>query len=392
MSDANLTKLLYATEDAFGETPDHLSALTELRFLSATGAGHEKVSTQSEEIRSDRARSNLIQVGKNAARTVSCEFICHDFDEWILAALLASGWTNGDTAVTADASASGKTITATAGTFGSALRGAKFIWVQGFANAANNGIKRVVSATSTVITVADGQLAADQTGASVTITHRYARNGTTLRSFLLEEQYIGMTPDVFIALLGMELNQWNLNMEAQARLLQTFEFMGTQGLEDSATFGNGSPVAPSNRPICNTTGNIGSLIWSGSALTANILSFQMTLANGLRNRPALSRETTLQHGTGRCEPDGTLQVYFETAALYRSFLDHESASLLLPIVDAQGNTTSIFMPNLQFPSGSPTIEGVNTDIMLPLAFNARHDETLDYVIQIDSLLAESPGS
>jgi hypothetical protein len=209
----------------------------------------------------------------------------------------------------------------------------------------------------------------------------------------VEQQYLGMASSTFLQFIGMVVNQWSLNMQPQARILQTFAMMGARvATPVDATIGDGSPLLPSARTICNTTGNIGTLIWDGSAFSRNVLSFQMTLNNNLRTRPALSREITLEHGKGRCEPDGTLTTYFEDRAELESFIEHETARLLLPIRDPAGNLFSIYIPQMEFPSGFPTIPGVNSDVVLPLTFNATASEEAGFTIQVDQLDLEESGS
>ena len=105
MSDANLTKVLFAAESSFGVLPT-TPTLQELRFLSSSLA-HDKLTAMSDEIRSDRARSRLIEVGKNAAGALETEFIVGAYNTLILNALMANGWTTGTTSVTANATAPG---------------------------------------------------------------------------------------------------------------------------------------------------------------------------------------------------------------------------------------------------------------------------------------------
>jgi hypothetical protein len=174
-------------------------------------------------------------------------------------------------------------------------------------------------------------------------------------------------------------------MEAQARVMQTFQFMGTQAALADATAGDGSPQAHSTREICNTTGNVGGLMLDDASFVASVMSFDMTLGNNLRNRPAIGRETTLSHGRGRSAPDGTLNAYFTDTTILEKFLDHESAALLVPIVDVAGNLLSVFLPNIEFPDGWPTVEGIDTDLMLAATFNATLHTTLGYAIQVDQL-------
>lgn len=382
MSDANLTKLLYRKKAAFDVVTSGNPNFQELRFLSS-GLSHSKLTVMSDEIRSDRARSDLIKVGTDAAGPIETEFICGAYDEFILAALLAEAWTEDSVTMAGNTVTSGgnTAFTRTSGTFSAAIQGAKYVWINS-AYAANDGIKRVVSCTDTVLTWAGVGVTQSET---ISVTVKYARNGTHLDWFTFEQQYLSLDPAHYISFEDMAVNQWSLNMEAQARVLQTFDFLGTKAISGAATIGDGSPTDPSTRYICNTTGNIGGLVWDGAAFAENVMSFSMALNNNLRNRPAISRETTLQHGKGRCEPNGTLNCYFESPDLWEAFLAHTAASLLLPITDPDGNVCSIHMPHLEFPTGFPTITGINSDVMLPLEYNATYDDTLGYVIQIDRL-------
>lgn len=380
MSDANLTRLLYVKETAFGVIPSGPPKLTEIRFLSS-GLTHEKLTVMSDEIRHDRARTELIQVGKNAQGPVETELIVGGYDDFILAALLAEEWTIDAEAVAGTIAAAGNTFTRTSGTFSATLRGAKFVHISGAANATNNGIKRVVSWTTTVLTVDDFTI---DESATIEITVKYARGGVFLDSFTIEQQYLSLDPVVCVQLLGLVINQWSLNMQAQDRVLQTFDFLGTKALSGS-TAGDGAPTESTDRFICNTTGNIGSLIWNGSAFQSDVLNFTMALNNNLRNRPAIGRETTKKHGKGRSEPNGSINAYFESTDLLEAFINHDSASLVMPITDPDGNLLSIFLPHLQFPTGFPTIPGVNSDVMVALEYNATIDTTLGFVIQVDRL-------
>ncbi len=398
MSDASLTRLIYMQEAAFGVLVEG-DPMTELRFLSSEMT-HEKLTVMSEEIRADRARSSLIQVGKNATGPLNTEFIVGAYNDFILGALMAEAWTAGEESgdVTIDSDSTTISLTLDSGTFPAALRGAKFVLLASDGQDAQLvGIKRVVSWTDTILTFAktseDPVIGAS--GVPFTFGYRYARNGSFRRSFMFEQQYLGMDPEQYIALVGMAVNEWTLNLEAQARVMQTFAFMGTQAYlntEDPPVSFGGDAAAHSTRPICNTTGNIGSLTWDGLPFTDNVMSLDFTMGNNLRNRPAISRETTLVHGRGRSTPDGSMNAYFESAALLQKFLEHEAASLLVPITDADGNLMSVFLPHIEFPSGFPSIPGIDTDVMLPMDFNATNHDTLGYAIQVDQLDAPAAGS
>lgn len=388
MSDANLTALLYAAETAFAETPDLGSTLQELRFVSESLV-HNKNTIVSEELRSDRARSDLIQAALSAEGEINCELVLEAYNDLILAGLMASAWVSGQASITATSNATAQTITATVGTFATAQQTAKYAKVAGFANSGNNGIFRVVSCTSTVMTLAAGSLTgADETTKSgVTVDYKYARNGTTLTSFLIEKQFNSLDPAHYVAMVGGVVNEMSLSLEARAIARLNFGMMGSKLIAGAATYGDGSPTAVSTNPVCNATGNIGTILWNGSALGANAMSFDMTLNNNLRDRPAISHLSSLVYGKGTIDLTGSLNCYFEDPTMLTALLAHTSADLFIPIIDADGNVMSIHLPELKFSNGTPQAEGINTDLMANMEFQALVDPTLGYVIQVDQLAA-----
>lgn len=390
MSDANKTLLSYAAESAFAETPDNASTLVDVRFVSETLA-HRKDTVVSEEIRADRVRSGIVQVGQGAEGSIETEMIIGAFNAWILAALQASAFSTSSDAVTANIAEAGNTITATAGTFSATTQAAKYVKVAGATNGANNGIKRLVSATSTVLTLAGtttsaDPLTVDETGSSLTVSSNYARNGTTLSTFLVEKHFTGPTTPRFDAIIGTVFNEWSLNMEAQARILQTFGVMGAKMLDATATHGDGGNTTASTRDIVNSTSNVGAILLDGSALAVNLSSFAMSLNNNLRERPAVGRLYTLEHGSGTIDLTGSLETYFEDGTMLAKFLNHTSFALDIPIIDSDGNLFSIHLPKAYISDeGAPTADGINTDIILTNNFQATYDSTAGYLIQVDQL-------
>lgn len=99
MVDTSQFQLAYITESTYGTTPATPT------FLVARTTGENLVpninTVQSNEIRSDRNISDLIQVGQNAGGTVDFELSYGSFDDW-LESLLYNTWSsdvleNGDT-------------------------------------------------------------------------------------------------------------------------------------------------------------------------------------------------------------------------------------------------------------------------------------------------------
>lgn len=90
-ADSSRTRLIYRPETVFGEAPPANAATTRVRLKSAD-IDHKNQTVISEEIRSDRQRSDLALVGFNADGTVSVECSYGNSDDWFQAAL-GGTWT-----------------------------------------------------------------------------------------------------------------------------------------------------------------------------------------------------------------------------------------------------------------------------------------------------------
>ena len=92
MSDSSRVQLTYRKEAAFAEAPPANAAMKLLRFVSE-GLDHKNKTEISNEIRSDRQRSDLILTGYDSGGDVSQEIIYGEaFDVWAEAALCGK-WT-----------------------------------------------------------------------------------------------------------------------------------------------------------------------------------------------------------------------------------------------------------------------------------------------------------
>jgi hypothetical protein len=379
--DSNLTKLMYAVETTYGVIPASPPSMTEIPFTSCSLV-HNKATAVSEEIRGDRARSEVIEVGKGVSGSLGTELLVGTYDDLLRGALMVSSWISGTDNVTVSANHTTGVITVTSGTLSVNARAAGWVKISGFASGGNNGIKRVVASSPTSLTV-EG-LVASESGVSVSIQYRYARPGTALVSFLLQEVFAGMSPVQYAVFPGLVVNQWQLELTPNSRATQSFDMLGTRAQVSSTRFDDGMPTALPTRKPCNTATNVGGvIIGSGNV---NTLNFRMTLNNNLRERRVVGREWTLAPGMGTAEVTVSAEVYFESASLLQSFLSHVYTSIKVPVIDPEGNLLGISIPRAAITGGYPQIGGVNTDIVLPLEFTAVVGAD-KYVIQVDRLNA-----
>lgn len=276
-------------------------------------------------------------------------------------------------------------ITATTGTFSLATRGARYVKLANMATAGNNGIKKVVSCTATVLTLAAGSLSGSDTLDVCTVQCCYMRTGTTYQSLMFQKEYLDILS--YIVYTGMTIDTLELKMSAKAKVMTTFSFMGYQGQPRTATANTAAAIASSTNPVVNTSSNIGAVTKDGTTMANPVKTLNLKLGNGIRERPQIGSLGTAQHGDGYSTITGTIEVYFSNPELLTAFMNHTAFALEYKIIDSLGNIMNIFMPKIQSPKGTPQDGGVNTDVMQSVDFQALPDPTLGYQLQIDLLNA-----
>lgn len=361
----------------------------EIRFKSE-GIVPGKETVQSEEVRDDRSVRELVQVGKNSRGPVACEMHFEGLDMFLLAALMASDWTSGTLAHSCDIT--GDTIDSLGSDWSVLLAGienARYVKIENADDPANDGIHKIVSVVGSVITLESGSITSDATSDNLTLSFRYARNGVFLPTFQIVKEFLSLTPIQSVACLGMFLNQMELTLEPKSVALVNLNFGGAEQISSPGRYGTATPTEAPETPIINTSANVGDIGYNGDAIDAPVMRLAMSINNNLADRPAISHLTTLSPRKGTLELTGQLNAYFQDRYLLEDFLNHENRSIEFPLVDSEGNTINFYLPKCAFAAAQALVAGINTDLMMPLNFQALKSEEGEdgYVIQIDNLEA-----
>ena len=252
-ADANRVAFKYLKEVTFGTTP--ASPLKLMRYNSHN-IGMKPTFVSSNEIRSDRQRSDTILTSKTSDGDVNLEWSYGAPDDLIEGAL-QSTWSAPTTigpittvSITS-ATANSCIITNSVASFPAFPVGA-WVSVAGFAGV--NGPRffaKVVSNSTTVLTLTQpslSTLAVVGAGATVTIQQQgYIRNGTTPTSFTLESEFADIA-NTFFNHKGMRVSTMNLNVGSSQIVTGSFGFMGlgtataTATVTASATATNTAPA------------------------------------------------------------------------------------------------------------------------------------------------------
>lgn len=376
ISDSNFGRLAYIAEATFGTTPA-TPALKTLRITSSDfGAAKETVT--SDEIRADRMVSTIAETAAMSSGSFNWELsLGGTLDEMIEAALCGTYTT--PLSVTNVEVLSGNRFAAT-GAFAGAVVG-QWVLSAGFTTPANNGWHRVTAVTANDITVAT-TLTVEAADVAQTVRGKMLRNGVVKRSFSFEEAMLDINQ--FFIFRGQRLGTMSMDVQAGQIVTGSFGFQGTQAANAGTTF-SGSIVAPTTTQIVNATSNVGGIFedTTYTALTTAIQGFSFNLDNALRNQMAVGSKFPAGIGYGRQTVSGSINAYFQNAALYNKFLNHTSSALSFAFADAAGNAMRVTLPKVFFNTSNPNIGGIDQDVMEQIEFTAVLDPTTACQIQID---------
>ncbi len=386
-STSSRVKLRSALESvAFG---DHSTA-TLRRTVRFTG---ESLSAQfqfekSKEIRSDRQFANSIMLGISAAGGVNFEAIYREYDAFFEAALQSSfvafGGGTGAPVVLGTPTFTTTSLTQTAGTSFATLAKGQWFQIRGCTGAclANNGVwqnSMTVAATATVITSDTAVWVAGAATGSVTLSSSRLVNGTTLRTYDLEEEFNDITQ--FVTFRGMGVNKLSMAIASKAVIGGSFDFMGKDILAMTATSnlpGTDDVLFPTTTPVMNATSNVAKLYEAGVAIAAGIFvkSISFDLNNALRAQDAIANLAPIGLGNGTIVLTGKMDVYFANATLFNKAVNNQISSLAFVMMDGPvgtGNGYAVTFPQITFTGADVNAGSIDQDLIAAMTWEASVD-------------------
>lgn len=378
MSDANRSQLSFIEESTWGTTPS--GALQIMRYVSEDLTFNVDT-IRSNEIRSDRQTPDTVRVAASAGGTVAIEMSYGTYDVPLQLALQSAGWSSIVTvgaATTISAAAADNSYSDSGSGFGSLVVG-QWVKVTGFATAANNGFRKIVTKTTAKITVTGGTLVNESAGPSVTILMgAQIVNGVAERFLSIERAYTDLS-NTFAALRGMEVNRFSLNAATGAILTGSFEFLGKSESSETATVGT-SYTAATSTDVMNAVDNVVALLENAASQSA--ISVNFDLNNNLAPQSQIGSLSAIGIRSGSVQITGAMRQYFETATLYNKFIANTASGVAFIVQDSAGSAYVVELPKIKFTSGKRVGGGINTDLIAELAFEAVRHATEGVMIRI----------
>lgn len=385
---SNRASLRYIQESTFGVTPA-TPAFQELRY-NGESLNYNVNNVISDEIRSDRMTTDLIQVQADASGDINFELSYGAFDD-LLAGGLATAWST-DVAVSESdisAAASDNSFNTAGGDFvADGVVVGQWLEVRGFTESGNNGYFRVVSVTAAKIVVAGGTLVDEAAGDAITMGGSYIRNGVTPISFSIQKVLEDLSPDQFILLRGMRVGQIQLAFETAAILTGTLSLMGlTSKVDTTGEAGQTLVTAPTN-DVMNATGNVQS-IWIDDTLasTTYLNTLNLNINGNLRPQDAIGNLPHIGIALSRMEVTADAEIYFQDDTEYQKYLSATAFSLAFRVEDNAGNAYIYTLPRCKYETGEVVAGGLDQDIFLSSTIRGLRDPVTNCMVQIDRFAA-----
>lgn len=232
---SNRTAIRRIQETVFGTTPA-TPAFVDTRY-TAESLNYSITNITSNEIRSDRQTSDLVQTEAEVSGSIDFEMSYESFEDFFQHALGDSNGFSADYAIslTDVAAVAGSGFTTAAGDFVAAgMTVGDWIRVSGFAAANNNGYFRVKTVVALTLTVEDASgITLEALGPTITINGGKMTNDVTELSFAIEKEFGDAYADeanptpVFLYLNGVRTCGFTLNVNVGEILTGSFNMMGT---------------------------------------------------------------------------------------------------------------------------------------------------------------------
>lgn len=385
--------LRYKPEASFG-TPVSASACYALRTTGET-LDYGVSTTTSNEIRSDRATTDLIITDANASGGFNFELSYGEYD-WFLESALQNTFTvfgtNGVGAVIpTSATFAAGTLTAGAATSGASIFTALALgqWVK-IAGSSINGqniwaqVSKTVSPTSTVLTF-EGTPFTGLTGnggAAVTVSSSRLGNGTTQRSATIERFFSDITQ--YATHKGKTVDNFSLDVSTGGLVTGSFDFMGKDMAIQATSQLHATVTSSLANGILSATNSVVNVLENGAALSGTFVqSLKMSYANVLRGQKAIGVLGNAGIGSGSIGVKLNLSMYFADATIYNKFLNNTATSFSWRFQDTAGNGYVFTLPYAKYSAGKVNAGAINQDISADFEITGLLDTVTGKMLLID---------
>jgi hypothetical protein len=388
LASSNRTAIRRIKEVTFGITPA-TPTLLDTRYTSES-INFNISNIVSDEIRSDRQVSDLIQVQSDASGDLSMELSFSSYDDFIEGAMAS--------VFSADLSISGTDITATTGTdlitsistdfLAAGLVVGQWFEVGGFTNGLLNKHYKCIAVVALQVDVVAGSIpATEAAGNTVTLDGAMIRNGILESSFTIQKHIQDATVPTFINFNGVRVGGMTLNFATGAILTGTFGFMGLGAVVGTSQIAGAVITPVGSNKVMNAVNNVAQIFEDDTLTVSSFASLTINLTNNLRAQDAIGSLPHIGIALSRLEVTGDISIYFENETTYNKYINATQFSLAFLVQDSTSAAYMITLPAVKFESGTVVSGGLDQDVMLDASWRAIADPVTGSMIQIDRFVA-----
>lgn len=189
-------------------------------------------------------------------------------------------------------------------------------------------------------------------------------NGVTIFSLTLEQGFTDINQ--FFQYTGVAINKWKLTVKPNSLAEMTYDLIGQNMLESTATVATTSTVAHSaNSPMSYANG----VIMEGGTTIAYVTGVDLDISNGLMQPAVVGANVSPAILSGRFEVKGTVTALFKDYTLLTKFVNETISQLQFSLQDPAGNQMTFYCPEIKYTGGNvaPPKDGA---VILSLPFQA----------------------
>ena len=402
MGSSNQVRVTLIKETTYGETPG-VGDFETARLTSESISGTPET-TESEQIRQDRASSGQISTGLTVGGDLNGELAKEDaVDQLMESAMFGTFQTDAPTIVQLDIEATTKKLTRASGDWNADVKKGDILTLTGFANAENNTQVMVAAIDSaTVLSVILPSDAITEVG-SGDETFKVADNvgiGTTQISFSVEKAFLDLTEKA-INYRGMLVNTMSFNVAHGELVTFTFGLQGNdyEPVEASGDFITDGRTINSAATTQSLNGSIDmSFLAEDSAGSFDsavfcIQSIEITLNNNLNARTCIGKAAPQGYTEGTAQIEVSMEVYVGDSTW--NFLSKkltQTPFALGFIVKNSDGFYGFYLPAIQLTFEDPAIAGANQDVIVTMTGQAKVGASGEKPLTVyKGQLSEAPG-
>ncbi|AAX84859.1 possible phage minor tail protein [Xanthomonas phage Xp15] len=213
-------------------------------------------------------------------------------------------------------------------------------------------------------------------------------NGTELHSYTFQKRFQDLAAPIYQNFSGCRIGGLNLNFQTGAILTGSYSVMGCKALSGTTQIVGATTTSPGagNEPM-NSVGNLTAITKNGTPMAAKIRSTTLALNNNLRGQEAIGTLGYIGIALGRLEITGNIEIYFENADEYNTFLNHDDFAFSFTVTDADLNSYKFELPRIKYETGTIVSGGLDQDLMISGSWRALFDSASNSMIKITKTTA-----